>query len=74
MALPDAPHTDAVVPATVGTALWLIALLAGLATSATSTWIAGCAAGFVLGLMGLSIALVRRTRYREAGRSASGQS
>lgn len=71
--LPAPPHSDAVVPVLTGTACFLVALVVGLVADLDAPWTAVCATGFGFGLVGSLIVLRRRTAYRRAGRSASGQ-
>jgi hypothetical protein len=77
---PEPAQADAVVPVTVGTALWAVALVVlvllrdQLAESDATWWIAVAAAGFGLGLLGIWWVRRRRAAYERAGRAASGQS
>jgi uncharacterized membrane protein YfcA len=63
-------RSDAVVPVTVGTVLWAIALVASLAfrsrlkADGTDWWIWVCATGVVLGLLGSWWVRRRRAAYR----------
>ncbi len=72
---PEPPQADAVVPVTVGTALWAVAFLVllafrdQLAEADNSWWLAVCATGFALGLLGIWYVRRRREAYRRAGRS-----
>ena len=74
---PEPPQADAVVPVTVGTALWAVAFLGllvfrnQLADAGNSWWLAVCATGFALGLLGIWYVRRRRDAYRRAGRSLS---
>ncbi len=67
-------QTDGVVPVTVGTVVWAVALVATfllrgrLAESGTQWWVWTCATGFGLGLFGCW--WVRRRRARLATRVA----
>jgi hypothetical protein len=71
---PEPPQADAVVPVTVGTALWAVAFLVllafrdRLAEADNSWWLAVCATGFALGLLGIWYVRRRREAYRRAGR------
>ena len=72
---PEPPQADAVVPVTVGTALWAVAFLVllafrdQLAEGGNSWWLAVCATGFALGLLGIWYVRRRREAYRRAGRN-----
>jgi hypothetical protein len=71
---PEPPQADAVVPVTVGTALWAVAFLVllafrdRLAEADNSWWLAVCATGFALGLLGIWYVRRRREAYRRARR------
>ena len=71
-------QTDAVVPVTVGTAIWGIALVVTfalrerLAQSDAQWWVWTCAVGFGLGLFGCWWVRRRRSRLDAARRSPSG--
>ena len=72
---PEPPQADAVVPVTVGTVLWAVAFLVllafrgQLADAGRTWWLAVCATGFALGLLGIWYVRRRREAYRRAGRS-----
>jgi hypothetical protein len=72
---PEPPQADAVVPVTVGTGLWALAFLVllgfrdQLAEADNTWWLAVCATGFALGLLGIWYVRRRRAAYRRAGRS-----
>jgi len=76
--VPEPPQADAVLPVTVGTVLWGVALLvllplrSRLAESGEDWWVAVAAVGFGLGVLGTWWVRRRRARYLAAGRSASG--
>jgi hypothetical protein len=75
--LPTSPRdADAVRPVTVGTVLWIIAGLVLLTRTSQLRdqghlwWLGACAAGSILGLIGIFVVRRRRSAYRRAGRDA----
>jgi Protein of unknown function (DUF2530) len=67
-------QSDAVLPVTVGTVAWAVALLvllpfhSRMAAAGTGWWIWVCVTGLVLGLLGSAWVRRRRAAYRRSGR------
>ena len=67
---------DAVRPVTVGTVIWVVAGLVLLTRTSQLRndghlwWLGACAAGSILGLIGILVVRRRRNAYRSAGRDA----
>lgn len=74
----EGEQSDAVLPVTVGTALWAVALVvllpfqSRMRAAGTGWWISVCVTGLVLGLLGSAWVRRRRAAYRRAGRSRPG--
>ncbi len=74
----EQPQADAVVPVTVGTALWGLALVVLLAmrlrlvAEGTDWWIWVAVTGFALGVLGCWWVRRRRAAYRAAARTETG--
>jgi hypothetical protein len=74
----DPEQADAVLPVTVGTIAWAVALVvllpfhSRLAAAGTGWWIWVCVTGVVLGLLGSAWVRRRRAVYRRPGPSRSG--
>ena len=73
---PQPLEVNAAKVVTVGTALWGIALLAGLpflpvlARDGHTWWVQTAAVGFLLGLLGIRVCRRREARLRQGGSSA----
>lgn len=76
--MPEIPapiDPNGTVVVSVGTALWLVALVVALALHSRLQaaghlwWIGACAAGFALGLVGMGYCRRRRTRLAASPRS-----
>lgn len=74
--VPEPPHSDAVMPVTVGTAAWAVAFVVllvlrdRLETADATWWIWVALVGFVLGLLGCWLVRRRRDAYRRAAGAA----